>query len=186
MSDKTVSDTIPPAEFTMVVEAVKDALTEGEPGVRVAGAALDSGTLQKSVAQAVESALSISLFDALLKGWYGLRAVRKLTGDEGPMDGKPRVAAIATHKVRITHRPAIHLSVGEVADLHKIEVPVTLNIEVGGVALTVTDRKIVKATAGYIQPRVTVSVEKLKVVDTALPQIDLSGDLLDEMQTTDA
>lgn len=186
MSDKTLSDTIPPAEFSMVVDAAKSALTEGDPGVRLAGAALEADTLQKSVAQAVESALSLSFFDLLLKGWYGLKSVQKLTGEDGPKDGKPRVAAIATHKLRITQTPAIHLSVGEMADLRKIDLPVTLTFEVGGVALTITDRKIVKATVGYIQPRVTIFVEKVKVVDTPLQQIELSGNLLDQTEAADA
>lgn len=181
MTDRTVADTIPPADFSTVVDAVKSALTEGDAGVGLAGVALDGDTLQKSVAQAVENALSISFFDALLKGWYGLKAVRKLTGEEGPMDGKPRVAALATHKLRVTHTPEIHLSVGEMVDLRKVSVPVTVEVEVGGVALTVVDRKIIRATAGYIQPSVTVKVEKIKVAECKLDQIEVSGNLLDEV-----
>ena len=94
---QTIAENIAPAEFSNVVEAVKSALTSGDTGLRLAGVGLDGGTLQKSVADAVENALSISVVDALLKGWYGAKTLADLTGEIGPMDGKPRIAALASH-----------------------------------------------------------------------------------------
>ena len=180
MTHQTIAETIPPAEFSNVVEAVKSALSDGDPGVRLAGVGLDGGTLQRSVADAVESALSISVFEALLKGWYGAKSIAALIGEDGPMDGKPRVAALASHKLKVSHVPEIRLSVGEMVDIRKISLPVTLEVEAAGVALTVVNREITKASAGYLQPKVVVKVEKVKVVDTRLDRIELSGNLLAE------
>lgn len=178
MTDQTIAEKIPPADFSNVVEAVKSALSAGEAGVRLAGIGLDGGTLQRSVSEAVESALSISVFEALLKGWYGAKSIAALIGEDGPMDGKPRVAALASHKLKVSHVPEIRLSLGEMVDLRKIALPVTVEVEVAGVALTIVDREITRASAGYVQPKVTVKVEKVKVVETKLKQIDLSGNLM--------
>ena len=177
MTQSTIVNEIPPAEFSNVVEAVKSSLTSGDPGVRLAGIGLDGGTLQKSVADAVENALSISLIDALLTAWKGAKSIVALTGEDGPMDGKPRVAALASHRLKVSHVPEIHLSVGEMVNLSKVSLPVTLEVEAAGVALTVTDRRITKASAGYLQPKIIVKVEKVKVVDTKLSRIDLTDDL---------
>lgn len=184
MKHETIAENIPPADFSNVVEAVKSALSTGDSGVRLAGIGLDAGTLQKSVADAVESALSISIFDALLKGWYGAKNIIALTGKDGPMDGKPRVAALASHRLKVSHVPEIHLSVGEMVDLRKVSVPVTLEVEAAGVALTVVNRKITKASAGYLQPKIVVKVEKVKVVDAKLDRIDLTDNLLVEAEET--
>lgn len=178
MTDQTIAESIAPAEFSNVVEAVKSALTSGSGGVRLAGVGLDSSTLQKSVADAVESALSISIFDALLKGWRGAKSIAALTGEDGPMDGKSRVAALASHRLKVSHVPKIRLSLGQMVDIQEIALPVTLQVEAAGVALTVTDRNITKATAGYLEPKVTVKVGKVKVVETKLKRIEVSGNLL--------
>ena len=179
MNDNTtVAKSISPVEFSNLVEAVKSALTKGDPGVRLAGAALDGSTLQKSVASAVESALSITLFDALLKGWYGAKAIKNLIGEDGPTDDKPRVAGLASHKLKVRYVPEIHLSIGDLVDLRKVSIPITLEVEATGVALTVVNRKITAATAGYLQPKITVMVEKVKLAETKLQRIELSGNLL--------
>lgn len=178
MTDQTIAENIPPADFSNVVEVVKSTLKSGETGVRLAGVGLDSDTLQKSVADAVESALSISVVEALLKGWYGAKSIAALIGENGPLDGKPRVAALASHKLKVSHVPEIRLSLGDMVDIRTIALPVTLEVEVSGVALTVVNREIVRATAGYLQPKVVIKVEKVKVVDAKLSRIDLSGNLL--------
>ncbi|WP_306113898.1 MULTISPECIES: hypothetical protein [unclassified Roseovarius] len=181
MKDETIAENMAPAAFSNVVDAVKSSLTTGDSGVRLAGVGLDGGALQKSVADAVESALSISVLDALLKGWHGVKSITDLTGREGPMDGKPRVAALAKHKLKVTHTPEIRLSLGEVADLRTVSVPVTLEVEASGVVLTVVDREVTKASAGTLEPKLTVKVEKVKVVETKLRRIELSGNLMARM-----
>ncbi|MDE9450619.1 hypothetical protein J3R80_09080 [Aliiroseovarius sp. Z3] len=172
---ETLETAIPPAEFSNVVEAVKSALNEGEPGVRLAGMDLDAGTLHKSVATAVEEALSISLVDTLLKAWEGMKSVQSLLGEKGPMDGKTRVAALLKHKLKTTHTPEIRLTIGEAVDLRKIRIPVALTVEVAGVSLTIKDRQIIGITAGYLHPSVKIKVEKVTVVETKLRRIDLSN-----------
>ncbi len=178
MKDETIAGNMAPAAFSNVVDAVKSTLTTGDSGVQLAGVELDGGTLQKSVADAVESALSISVLDALLKGWRGVKSITALTGRDGPMDGKPRVAALAKHKLKVTHTPEIRLSVGEVMDIRTVALPVTLEVEASGVVLTVVDRQVTKVSAGYLEPKLTVKVEKVKVVETKLRRIELSGELL--------
>ncbi|WP_299842375.1 hypothetical protein [uncultured Roseovarius sp.] len=184
MTNQTIAESIPPAEFNNVVEAVKSALKYGDSGVRLTGVGLDAGTLQKSVADAVESALSISVLDALLKGWYGAKSIVALTGEEGPMDGKPRVAALASHTLKVSHKPEIRVSLGEMLDIRTIALPVTLKVEASGVALTVVDRTITRVSAGYLQPKVVVKVEKVKVVDAKLPRVEMSGNLLTMQKDT--
>lgn len=174
---ETLVTAIPPADFSNVVEAVKTALQEGDAGVRLAGAGLDAQSLHKSVASAVEQALSISLFDALMKAWEGMKSVRALTGKDGPMDGKPRVAALLKHSLKVTHVPEIHLTFGEAVDLRKVQLPVTLTVEASGIALTVKDRRIVGVAAGYLQPSVKIEVEKVTVVEQKLRRLDFSGTL---------
>ena len=178
MKQETIAENIAPAEFSNVVDAVKSALSSGEGGVGLAGIGLDGGALQQSVADAVESALSISILDALLKAWHGAKSIAALTGRDGPMDGKPRVAALAKHKLKVSHTPEIRLSVGQMMDIRTVSLPVTLEVEASGVALTVVDRRVTKASAGHLDPKLTVKVEKVKVVETKLRRIDLSGDLL--------
>ncbi len=63
-------------------------------------------------------------------------------------------------------------------DIRTVALPVTLEVEASGVALTVVDRQVTKASAGYLEPKLTVKVEKVKVVETKLPRSDVSGDLL--------
>ncbi len=183
MTDETIAGNMAPAAFSNVVDAVKSSLTTGDAGVRLAGVGLDGGALQKSVADAVENALSISVLDALLKGWHGVKSVTALTGRDGPMDGKARVAALAKHKLKVTHTPEIRVSIGEVADLRTVALPVTLEVEASGVVLTVVDRQVTKASAGTLAPKLTVKVEKVKVVETKLRQIELSGNLLSQSPT---
>lgn len=177
MTQETIAETIAPAEFSNVVDAVKSALRSDDGGAGLAGVSLDGDTLQKSVADAVESALSISVLDALLAGWQGVKSIAALTGREGPMDGKPRVAALAKHKLKVSHTPEIRLSIGQMMDVRTVPLPVTLEVEASGVALTVVDRKVTKVSAGALQPKLTVKVGKVKVVETKLRQIELSGDL---------
>ncbi len=178
MTQQTIAENIPPAEFSNVVERVKATLTSGEGGVGLAGIGLDGDVLQKSVADAVESALSISVLDALLKGWQGAKSIAALIGRDGPMDGKSRVAALASHKLKVSHTPEIRMSVGSAVDIRTIILPVTLEVEAAGVALTVVDREITKVSAGYLQPKVVIKVENVKVVETKLRRIDLTGHLL--------
>ncbi|MCK0139122.1 hypothetical protein [Aliiroseovarius sp. F47248L] len=173
-SIETLETAIPPTDFSNVVDAVKSALNEGEPGVRLAGMELDAGTLHKSVATAVEEALSISLIDTLLKAWEGMKSVQALVGEKGPMDGKTRVAALLKHKLKSTHTPEVRLTVGEAVDLRKIRIPVGLTVEVAGVSLSIKDRQIIGIAAGHLQPSVKIKVEKVTVVETKLRRIDLS------------
>ncbi len=177
MTEQTVAEQIAPKDFGNVVEAVKMSLSSGDTGLQIAGLELDAGTLKQSVADAVENALSISLLDALLQAWSGIKTVSKLVGRDGPVDGKPRVAALANHKFKITHTPEIQVRIGEGVSLRTIEMPVTLMVAASGVVLTVRDRKVIKATVGHLVPKLTIKVEKVKVVDTTLKQINLSGDL---------
>lgn len=173
-TSQTLETSIPPADFSNIVEAVKSALTKGDAGVRLKSAGLDSQTLHSSAAQAVESALKISLFDALLKAWEGMKSVRALMGDKGPTDGKPRIAALIKHKLKVTHTPEVRLTFGEAVDLRKVRLPVTLSVEAAGVALTIQDRQITAISAGYLQPSVKINVEKVTVVETKLQRLDLT------------
>lgn len=172
---ETLESAIPPADFSTVVEAVKSALDEGDPGVRLAGIGLDAGTLHKTVAAAVEEALSISLIDTLLKAWEGMKSVQALTGEKGPMDGRTRVAALLKHKLKATHTPEVRLTLGVSVDVRKVRIPIALTVEVAGVSLTVRDRQIVGVAAGYLHPSVKIKVEKVTVVETKLRRIDLSN-----------
>ena len=178
MTNQTIAQHIIPAEFGNVVDAVTQELRSGNSGLQMSGVKLASGAFEKSVAEAVENALSISLLDALLEGWRGVKTLASLIGRAGPMDGKKRVAALANHKIKLAYRPQIQVRLGESVDLRTISLPVILEIAAAGVVLTVRNREIIKATAGHLAPKLIVRVEKVKVVETTLPQIDLSGDFL--------
>lgn len=174
MTDETIAQKIEPGDLAKIVEAVSDRLTSGQAGMRIAGLDLEAGALRQSVADAVENALSISLLDAVLKGWRGVKTLADLIGPDGPIDGKPRVAALASHTFKVVYKPNIQISIGEAVALRTIELPVTLEIAAAGVVLTVKDREITKAGAGHLQPKLTIKVEKVKVVDTKLKRINLS------------
>ena len=178
MTTQTIAKSIAPAEFSTVVEAVKSAVTTGDAGLRLDGIGLDGATLHKSVADAVDSALSISILDALLAGWNGVKEISALTGDNGPMDDKPRVAALAQHRLKISHTPTIRVSLGRTVDIREIALPVTLDVTVAGVSLTIRNREIIKATTGQLLPRVVVKVEKVKIVEAKIAPIELSENLL--------
>lgn len=174
---ETVAAEISETEFSDVVTAVTKLLDEGNPGVRLAGFGLDAGALSDSISAAVKQTLAISIFDMCLKAWHGMKSVRALTGDKGPMDGKPRVAALLKHKLKAKHEPEIHLTIAEAIDLHKVCIPVTLTAEVAGIALTVVNRQITAVSAGHIDVSLSIHVEKVKVVERKLHRFNFSESL---------
>lgn len=178
MSAETVGGNLPRQEFKSIVAAVEDALKEGDAGAALQGAGL-GGALTDAVTNAVDDALSISLFDALLHGWSGVTSLRKLTGAKGPMDGKPRTAALAKHKLAVTYKPELHITLGKLIDLKKIKLPTSVQFALEGVSLTVVDRVVTKAAAGTVTPMLVVKVEDTKVVETKLPPYEISRDLVD-------
>lgn len=164
------------AKIKDVIEAVGKAL-KGEDGIPFKGLDADEETLQTALDGAVQKALDISPIDALMKAWRGLGAVRKLTGEEGPMDGKARNVAIASHTLKTEHKPAIHVELGKAATLKKVPVPVTFSLKIEGLILSVLNRQITQIAAGKAKPEVTVEVENVTIVREKLKPINLPLDV---------
>jgi hypothetical protein len=171
---QTVAAEISKIEYTDIITAVTKFMDEGECGVRLAGYGLDGSALRDSISTAVKGTLDISLFDMCQKAWEGVKSVRDLTSDNGPMDGKPRIAALAKHELKAKHKPEIHLTIAEAIDLYKVSLPVVLTAKVLGVAITVVDRKITTISAGHMDVSLSISVEKVKIVERKLKRFDFS------------
>lgn len=163
---------LPEAQITEVVEAVGRAL-KGEDGMALTRLDVDDDTLRTALEDAVRDALDISPVKALLKGWKGVAEVRKLTGEDGEMDGKTRKVALASHSLTAAHTPEIHIELGKVATLKKIPVPVAFTLKIEGLILAITNRQIREIAGGKAQPEVTIKVEGVTIIKEKLKAINL-------------
>jgi hypothetical protein len=114
-----------------------------------------------------------------------MHQVAELIGPNGPEDDKPREVSVAGHSLKAKFSPHIVIELGKFAEIRKLPIPVTFALEVEGLLITVTNRRIVGVLAGRANPSVTVAVDDVTIFKEKLPTIDLPLEMKPESEGAD-
>ncbi|MEM9709156.1 MAG: hypothetical protein AAF871_10220 [Pseudomonadota bacterium] len=163
---------VPPPVFEELVTLVTDSFKEGDVAAKLVGIDGNQASLRNSAAEAVEELLEISMIDLALKGWKGMTRLRELTGPDGPMDDKARIAALFDHKISAKHRPTLTIDINGVG-VRQITFDIEVSLAGKGIALRIRNREIVGISSGRMDGELVGKVEGVKTVETSLGQVDL-------------
>ena len=169
---KPVKDELPDMLVIEVVQAVAEALKNDESFELPSGDFKDKD-LQDAVVEAVSDALDITPLKAVVKAWGSMAEVAELIGPDGPQDGQLRKVKVTKHKLKVTHKPEIHIKIGRMVTAKRVVLTVLFTLNIEGLILSIKDREIRRVSGGHAQPEVKISVEKVAIFTEKLPKITL-------------
>jgi len=179
MSERQTSifDLVSQPDLDKVAAAVEDAMRDMSDAAQLALINSDVDGFRKSVSATVRGALSLDIYDMLLKAWSGWKGVQKLISRDGPMDGDLRSVPIVKHDLKARYEPELELRIeaqGAPVFTLRTKITVDTKLTVGGVSVGVIDREIVAVSAVTVTPEVAVAVRGLKITGAKFKTIEFA------------